>query len=544
MIAGGALLGLLVGLPSRRLVGDYLAIVTLFFGQAFVVFVNNANRINFPFIGHTDLTGGANGLDNIDPLNLFGWTVTTTKEYYYFTLGAFVLVMTLLYFVNQSRTGRAWRALREDPLAAEVMSMPINRLKLMAFVFGAATAAFAGSIYGSVQTGAFPGDFDIGLLITIYAIVILGGAGSLAGVIVAAIIVNAVPELLRDPNQAEWVFYVGLTVVVFARRAAVAATRRRRGGDDRTRFRRPRDRRRGMASADGGVLRWRRRARARGRILGPVTQRSETDRELRLRHPHRRGARIDPDPRCLAHGRARADDLPRLLRVGEPPHPADGRCDSFPPAGSVAGRPDECSATRAVRNRAGGDRLMAQKLLELRNLNKSFGGLTVISDLDLHVNEDEIVSVIGPNGAGKTTLFNLITGVYGPDDGEILLDGKSIVGLEPHQVTNRGVARTFQTLRLFLNMTRAGERHGGAVRTDKGDGARVDVPAAARAPRGEGDPRPRGREAGLLRPASRRLPLGSARVQPLVRESAAPGDRPGDGDRAAHPAPRRACGWE
>jgi branched-chain amino acid transport system ATP-binding protein len=96
---------------------------------------------------------------------------------------------------------------------------------------------------------------------------------------------------------------------------------------------------------------------------------------------------------------------------------------------------------------------MPQKLLELRNLNKSFGGLTVISDLDLHVNEDEIVSVIGPNGAGKTTLFNLITGVYSPDDGEILLDGESILGLEPHQVTNRGVARTFQTLRLFLNMS-------------------------------------------------------------------------------------------
>jgi ABC-type branched-subunit amino acid transport system permease subunit len=97
------------------------------------------------------------------------------------------------------------------------MSMPINRLKLMAFVFGAATAAFAGSIYGAVQTGAFPGDFDVGLLITIYAIVILGGAGSLAGVVVAAIVVNAVPELLRDPNQAEWVFYVGIGVVIFYR---------------------------------------------------------------------------------------------------------------------------------------------------------------------------------------------------------------------------------------------------------------------------------------------------------------------------------------
>ena len=92
-------------------------------------------------------------------------------------------------------------------------------------------------------------------------------------------------------------------------------------------------------------------------------------------------------------------------------------------------------------------------LLELRGVGKSFGGLACISDLDMYVNEGEIVSVIGPNGAGKTTLFNVITGVYRPDAGEILLDGDSLVGLEPHQVTNRGVARTFQTLRLFLNMT-------------------------------------------------------------------------------------------
>jgi branched-chain amino acid transport system ATP-binding protein len=92
-------------------------------------------------------------------------------------------------------------------------------------------------------------------------------------------------------------------------------------------------------------------------------------------------------------------------------------------------------------------------LLELKGISKSFGGLACISDLDLHVDEGEIVSVIGPNGAGKTTLFNVITGVYGPDEGDITLDGKSLLGLEPHQVTNRGVARTFQTLRLFLNMS-------------------------------------------------------------------------------------------
>jgi branched-chain amino acid transport system ATP-binding protein len=92
-------------------------------------------------------------------------------------------------------------------------------------------------------------------------------------------------------------------------------------------------------------------------------------------------------------------------------------------------------------------------LLELRGVTKAFGCLTVLDDLDLVVGEREIVSVIGPNGAGKTTVFNLITGVYRPDEGDISLDGQSLVGRAPHRIAQLGVARTFQTLRLFLNMT-------------------------------------------------------------------------------------------
>ena len=93
------------------------------------------------------------------------------------------------------------------------------------------------------------------------------------------------------------------------------------------------------------------------------------------------------------------------------------------------------------------------RLLDLEGVSKAFGGLQVIHDLDLHVEENEIVSVIGPNGAGKTTLFNLITGVYRPDEGEIHFAGESIVGLPPYRINQRGIARTFQNLRLFLNMT-------------------------------------------------------------------------------------------
>ena len=91
-------------------------------------------------------------------------------------------------------------------------------------------------------------------------------------------------------------------------------------------------------------------------------------------------------------------------------------------------------------------------LLELDKVSLSFGGLRALKALDLHVDEHEIVSVIGPNGAGKSTVFNVITGIYEPE-GDIRFDGRGIVGLRPYRITNLGIARTFQSLRLFLNMT-------------------------------------------------------------------------------------------
>jgi branched-chain amino acid transport system ATP-binding protein len=92
-------------------------------------------------------------------------------------------------------------------------------------------------------------------------------------------------------------------------------------------------------------------------------------------------------------------------------------------------------------------------LLEVEDLTKRFGGLHALAGLDLSVEQGEIVSVIGPNGAGKSTLFNLVTGLYGPDHGGIRFQGKSIVGLRPNQITRLGIARTFQTVHLFPNMT-------------------------------------------------------------------------------------------
>jgi branched-chain amino acid transport system ATP-binding protein len=104
-------------------------------------------------------------------------------------------------------------------------------------------------------------------------------------------------------------------------------------------------------------------------------------------------------------------------------------------------------------NLVGATESVAQPLLELSSVTKSFGGLTAVQGVDLQIRPKEIVSVIGPNGAGKTTVFNLITGIYRPTSGDIRLEGKSLVGLNPDQVLVRGIARTFQNIRLFNNMT-------------------------------------------------------------------------------------------
>jgi ABC-type branched-subunit amino acid transport system permease subunit len=217
VVAATALLGLLLGLPSWRLVGDYLAITTLFFAQIFVELTLNLDRVNVPWRDEPlDLTGGPNGIPGLEPMRILTIDFHTLKDYYLLLLVVFALVTVALYYVNESRTGRGWRASREDPLAAELMTTPVNRLKLLAFAMGAAIAGLSGSIFAAVQTGVFPQNFEVVLLIMIYAALILGGAGSISGAILGAIIVASVPEILRTPENARFLFYASAIAVLVA----------------------------------------------------------------------------------------------------------------------------------------------------------------------------------------------------------------------------------------------------------------------------------------------------------------------------------------
>jgi branched-chain amino acid transport system permease protein len=208
VLAGAILVGFLLALPSRRLVGDYLAIVTLFFGQIFYTLVTQGYHMSLlGFGGAHDITGGPNGIANVDRFHAFGVTASSERAYFWISLVAVVLVFGVLYLANQSRTGRGWRALHDDALAAEVMSMPINRLKVLAIGVGAGAGALAGTINSALIQGAFPDDYNTMVLITIYAVLILGGAGSLAGCVLGSIIINVLLEVLRTPDHARWIFY-------------------------------------------------------------------------------------------------------------------------------------------------------------------------------------------------------------------------------------------------------------------------------------------------------------------------------------------------
>ena len=214
VIAATILLGFILGSPSLRLSGDYLAIVTLFFLEIFNNFTTNGYTWNWLGLGAPhNITGGPTGLTNVDPFSFFGHVLNNRPtDYVFVAAGGFAAITIVFHFVNKSRTGRAWRALRDDQLAAEMMGMPVKWLMLLAFAVGAGVAGFAGAVNGAYYQGVFPDAFTFPLLITIYAMVVLGGVGSLKGVILGAVVVNVLLEVLSTPNHARWVFYVALLI--------------------------------------------------------------------------------------------------------------------------------------------------------------------------------------------------------------------------------------------------------------------------------------------------------------------------------------------
>jgi branched-chain amino acid transport system permease protein len=225
VLVATAVAGVLIGAPTLRLRGDYLAIVTLGFGEiTYLLLINLDRPIN--------ITGGPSGIVTIDPPSFFGWTATRNGQYYYLFLAAMALALFISARLRHSRIGWAWQAIREDELAARVMGINTTVAKLQAFAIGAALAGLAGALLASWQRSVFPDNFLFTESINVLAMVIIGGSGSLAGVLLGAGLIVALPEVFRDFLLYRMlVFGLALMVLMVFRPEGLLARRRRLAHD-------------------------------------------------------------------------------------------------------------------------------------------------------------------------------------------------------------------------------------------------------------------------------------------------------------------------
>ena len=199
LVAGAA--GMLLGAPTLKLRGDYLAIVTLGFGEIIRVFMNNLDR-------PLNLTNGPKGLQQIDPVTffginfaktgeLFGYEISGVTKYYYLFLVLVIISVIICYRLERSRIGRAWMAVREDEIAAKAMGLNTRNLKLMAFGMGATFGGVSGVMFATFQGFVSPESFSLQESVMIVAMVVLGGIGHIPGVVLGAVLLAALPEALR-----------------------------------------------------------------------------------------------------------------------------------------------------------------------------------------------------------------------------------------------------------------------------------------------------------------------------------------------------------
>lgn len=204
VIGAAALAGIIVGTPVLRMRGDYLAIVTLGFGEiARILFISEAL---FPYVG------GAQGITQIPTISIGGFAANTPPKFFY-PIAAFVLIaIYATWALENSRVGRMWKAMREDEPVAEVMGINTVQAKLTAFIMGAIIASFGGALFAAKIGSVFPHSFNIVVSIQVLVLIIVGGMGSIPGVIVGAIVIIGLPELLREFAEFKFLMYGALLI--------------------------------------------------------------------------------------------------------------------------------------------------------------------------------------------------------------------------------------------------------------------------------------------------------------------------------------------
>ena len=352
VVAG--LFGVLIGIPALRLTGDYLAILTLGFGEIIRITLNNIDDV----LGFK-LFYGAKGLKNIPKYSNY-WNVFLCV----------VITCFAIHAMMKSRHGRAVLAIRDNEIAAESCGIQTTYYKVMAFAFSAAFAGLAGGLYACYLGVLDPSTFGFMKSIEILVMVVLGGMGSMLGSILSATVLTILPEATRSFESYRMVVYslVLILMMIF-----------RPGGL--------------LGSYDFSMSRIVEKI-MNGELFRKKERRAKTMSEFQT------------------------------------------RLNSVPSGGFLTDRDKD-----------------KKPILDVRELGIDFGGLTAVDGFNLMIGRSEITGLIGPNGAGKTTVFNLLTNVYQPTRGSILIDGMPTAGKKTYQVNRMGVARTFQNIRLFKELS-------------------------------------------------------------------------------------------
>ena len=389
-----AFFGALLALPALRVTGPYLAMVTLAFGTIIQILINEM----------TFLTDGPMGIKLTKP-NLLGARLDE-REFFWLVASLLVLSLVFVHRVLRSHFGRAFEALRGSPVASDCMGVSVYRYKVYAFVISAGLAGLAGSLYAFSEQYISPNTYNFELTVLFLLAVIMGGRKTRTGALLGATIIVMLPKLLDD---LELFRYVSVTLAAIVLAVAVVAVRRGK--------RTPAQ----MAIPVAGSI-----------ALAAVSFWLQTMTDWRL-------SIFGLITLFVVY--YLQDGIVGFVRTAlnlERP-----RTES-----NVQGdvRPSDAIATASSAD-------ASQEILKASHVLMQFGGLKALNDVDLIVHRGSIHGLIGPNGSGKSTMMNVLTGIYVPTAGEIEFGGRSLRGRSSADIARSGIARTFQNVQLFGEMT-------------------------------------------------------------------------------------------
>jgi branched-chain amino acid transport system permease protein len=398
-IGFAALFGAVLALPALRVTGPYLAMVTLAFGTIVQILINEM----------TFLTEGPLGIQLQKP-SVFGRELTEV-EYYYAVAGFMLLSLLLVHRLLRSHVGRAFEALRDSPIASDCMGVSVYRYKVYAFVISAGFAGLAGSLYAYSEQYISPNSYNFELTILFLLAVIMGGRKSRLGSLIGATIVVMLPSLLADIEVFRKIAVTAAVVAVIA--AALMIGKRRTTA-----------------------------ARAAMPVLATLAL-----------------AVVAYKLESMVDWRLTIFGLMTLFVVYYLQDGIVGFFKSLMGRGRVhvvasegAGQADPFAGARLDAGAAAGSPY-AGELLRVEQVLMQFGGLKALNLVDLRVARGTVHGLIGPNGSGKSTMMNVLTGIYKPTAGAVVYAGQPITGRTPSQIALGGVARTFQNVQLFGEMT-------------------------------------------------------------------------------------------